>query len=474
MKKTLKVIIFAGLFFFFALLLDRGLDPDLGWHLRIGQQIVYSGQIPQLDNLTHTMAGYEWVDHEWLINSVLYFLYANGLWLAAVLGFSLLIAWPFWDWLKLCSNWWQVTALLCAAAALSGFLFVRPAVISLFLFAWLYSHLNANFDFRLLQKRRFLAKMALFFFFWANLHAGFVAGLFLLGLFIFWDFVYSWKSMGMIDWTSLKYDIVLMSLCALAPLLNPYGLQLYGEVLRIMQSKETHIFIAEWLPGIITPNWITYLFWVPFLWVMYRYRKVLDLREQFIAFVFLMMYWMSQRQFMQLVIVAMPVFLAGLYYVYKEFWTSKVKQTIAIGLAAVCLLYLPESSVDRTPDLYYPEDAVGILREYAKFHPVSVFNDYNWGGFMSWELPEVKHYIDGRMPHWKLDDWSLMADYMKAYFDGDKTMQNRLVDKYQLNTALLSKTIKPKKGIAFADNLKSQGWQTLYENDQVILLVLDK
>jgi len=34
----------------------------------------------------------------------------------------------------------------------------------------------------------------------------------------------------------------------------------------------------------------------------------------------------------------------------------------------------------------------------------NVFNTYEWGGFLIWQKPEMKVFVDGRMPAWKDED----------------------------------------------------------------------
>src|SRR5437870_1663221 len=43
------------------------LDPDFGWHVRMGNLILASG-IPATDPFSYTMSSYPFGDHEWLTN----------------------------------------------------------------------------------------------------------------------------------------------------------------------------------------------------------------------------------------------------------------------------------------------------------------------------------------------------------------------------------------------------------------------
>jgi hypothetical protein len=52
------------------------LDPDFGWHLRQGQLILSQG-IPTKDPYSYTMPDYPYIDHEWLVNVLIYLIHSN-------------------------------------------------------------------------------------------------------------------------------------------------------------------------------------------------------------------------------------------------------------------------------------------------------------------------------------------------------------------------------------------------------------
>src|SRR3972149_5262151 len=52
------------------------LDPDFGWHVRMGEVILESG-IPLTDPFSYTMAAFPFVDHEWLTNVLMYLGYRS-------------------------------------------------------------------------------------------------------------------------------------------------------------------------------------------------------------------------------------------------------------------------------------------------------------------------------------------------------------------------------------------------------------
>ena len=66
----------------------------------------------------------------------------------------------------------------------------------------------------------------------------------------------------------------------------------------------------------------------------------------------------------------------------------------------------------------YPLGAVKYLHE----NPIegNMFNEYNWGGFLIWQYPEKKVFIDGRMPSWKMGDQKIFEEFNQiANFNDD-------------------------------------------------------
>ena len=110
-KKGKKVIHSATLLIvakiFFVILIALGFwyitannfDPDLGWHLRVGEQIVNTGQIPRYDTFSHTMPGFEWVNHEWIVDAWLWRMQDINLWWVVTAVFATLAFLPFLVWI---------------------------------------------------------------------------------------------------------------------------------------------------------------------------------------------------------------------------------------------------------------------------------------------------------------------------------------------------------------------------------------
>src|SRR5262245_15010460 len=51
---------------------------DTFWHLRAGEDIWRTHQIPRIDHYSHTAAGAPWPDHEWLSQALMFGVYRLG------------------------------------------------------------------------------------------------------------------------------------------------------------------------------------------------------------------------------------------------------------------------------------------------------------------------------------------------------------------------------------------------------------
>src|SRR3989344_1090418 len=127
---------------FFAILIVSGFwyitannfDPDLGWHLRVGEQIVNTGEIPRHDTFSHTMPGFEWIDHEWLVDAWLWRMQDLNLWWVVTAVFATLAFIPFLIWIIRAERLSWLWVIFLGALSVSPFIGVRPQIISFFLF----------------------------------------------------------------------------------------------------------------------------------------------------------------------------------------------------------------------------------------------------------------------------------------------------------------------------------------------------
>ncbi|MFC1649721.1 hypothetical protein ACFL2C_03365, partial [Patescibacteria group bacterium] len=203
------------------------------------------------------------------------------------------------------------------------------------------------------------------------------------------------------------------------------------------------------------------------------------------------------------VILQIPIFLVGANYLYKEIKpiphaldrlgrVYKVFLGVIILVFAVELLFtlvnLKNYSIGKT----YPVDAV----EFLKNKPTKgrLFSPYNWGGYLVWNYPQKKVFIDGRMPSWRWDEIVVgesdyaMRDY-KNILSGELDRKVQF-EKYEIDTFLWFAPTEPgayekidqyllnlyqrlfnkeDKSFDFFKSLEDDGWEKVYEDELAVI-----
>ncbi len=240
-------------------------DPDIGWHIRTGEQILATHSLPRSDPFSSTMQGQPWFAWEWLYDILLGLLHRaaglNGVvWLCALLvagtfvlllsqllrrGTGLLLA---------------IGMMLLAESAATIHLYARPHIIS-----WLFSLLwfvvlerwecwdhgecgdhgeRSNLGGR--REHAGLPRWIPWFFpvsmlLWVNLHGGWLFGMALLGIYTFAAFVESWRTrdaFAAIRFAHRARTVAWVWVAsALATLVNPYGWRLHAHIYRYLSDR---------------------------------------------------------------------------------------------------------------------------------------------------------------------------------------------------------------------------------------------
>jgi hypothetical protein len=225
-------------------------DPDIGWHIRTGEQILATHALPRTDPFSSTMQGQPWFAWEWLYDVVLGILYRacglNGVvWLCAGLfagifmvllsqllrrGTSLLLA---------------VALTLLAEAASMIHLYARPHIVS-----WLFSLIW----FIVLEKwerwepsaQGSLPRWVPWFFpvsmlLWVNLHGGWLFGIALFGIYVCAAYVESFRETDAFAAIRIKHRARKMAGAwlgsAAATFVNPYGWRLHAHIYHYLSDR---------------------------------------------------------------------------------------------------------------------------------------------------------------------------------------------------------------------------------------------
>ncbi|MBI2469178.1 MAG: hypothetical protein HYV62_15400, partial [Candidatus Rokubacteria bacterium] len=231
----------------FAVALSSFTRFDFWWYLKAGEYIVQTRSVPQGDPFSFTAPGRPWINHMWLTQVVLYLLYESVGRIPILVGKSALVAAVFGVVLATCLRRGvhpllavSVTAL--AALAGQGYWHARPQILT-YLFMAIYLHLLQEGWERRLRR---LVWLPLIMVAWANLHAGFVTGLGLLGLIVLGETIARLLAPGRGGWRPLATLALISAAAGGASLLNPFGIRAVLFPLEVVSSREFMTTTIEW------------------------------------------------------------------------------------------------------------------------------------------------------------------------------------------------------------------------------------
>ncbi|MFA6417375.1 MAG: hypothetical protein WCW61_04260 [Patescibacteria group bacterium] len=473
-EKSKFVGFFWILFYFlvFLIVIRAGfsyLDPDFGWHLKVGQEIALTGQVPNANLYNYTYTG-DWVDHEWLSNLALYHLYDFAGYEALVILFALVIIATLILLNIFVSRHskYQIPIWLSASLQLLGILAalphfgVRLQELALPLTLLVLIILNHY------ERRRqwsFLLFLAPLFWLWASLHASFLIGLFLIAAFIaikigerlvyqrkFWSFIDNNKLMA---WKEIGFLGLGFLISLIATFITPYKLGLYKFLVGYKNNAYLSL-IQEWLPQYTFPLHYYQLIYLAIgaaailFYIYYRLKakRGLEVWPFFLTFLFLVLSFKSRRHFPLFLIVTFAFIVETYSYFFVEIKIAYYKWLRY--LLFFCLLLVIASqliNIKPVPQPFtgfcddYPCAATQFLKANPQYMAGHVFNEYGWGGFLISELPETKIFIDGRLPQVAFANWTFIEEY-NSFFHGDESPQIKL-DKYNIETILIKAVDKP-------------------------------
>jgi hypothetical protein len=239
--------------------LDALSDPDVWWHIRLGDWIIAHHQIPAGELFAYTAFGNPLVAHEWLAETIFAALAAiGGLLLVTVLmglvAWSAMVATVLRGRLRGAGPVVLAVGLALGARVAEPVLGTRPQVFTFALVCWTLwiaeSYLRSG------GRRRWL--LPPLFLLWANLHAGFIAGLGFLVIVVVVEAVKRRWSIGTVAPRQRITGLaVAVGASALAACVNPYGPSIFVFA-ATTGATERQKGIIEWQ----SPNFTDPAMWV--------------------------------------------------------------------------------------------------------------------------------------------------------------------------------------------------------------------
>jgi hypothetical protein len=388
-------------------------DPDLWWHLAVGNWIVQHNSVPETGILSRTAAARPWMAYSWGYEVLLSRAY-SWFGLTGIAWFGLLVtlgvaATLYWMCYRLSGSFW--IAWLVGTTGCFAYLYSlmpRPVFFSMAAFTLLLGTIVEARETGVLRK---LYAVPILFVLWANVHIQFVYGLCLLALLALvtgLERILERRNLSfrLLPPTRLSFTgtvgLILGSLVACC--VGPYSFRIFQVVFDYSKSQVPYTFIQELQPpdfAYFTDYFLLFLTIAGFgvlLW-----KRGFDLFKLTLLVIATISAFRTSRD-AWFVSISAALFIANSLKRRSEFEEDKrftlPELAATLALFAVLLAGVVRITgfnlrdLDRAISFDYPVDAANFLRRNPL--PGPIYNDINWGGFLIWYMPNYPVSFDGR------------------------------------------------------------------------------
>jgi len=413
-------------------------DSDTYWQLATGRWMLDHREFLRMDIFSSTVAGTHFGIGEWLGQIAFAASFATGGWAGVAILRATLIAVGSFFLVRLARRgltpWWISLPLVIAALLVSKITWTdRPQLFTLALFPALLElllSLPPGFS------RRLLVLPPLFLL-WTNLHGGYLLGLVVVAIFAVEGVLANGRR-------GLPFAATALA-CVAVTFLNPAPLELAGA------AREDFLhpprFLTEFLPpDVVTPAGALFAGFV-MLVIATALLRGGSLREAMLLAPLLYLAFTAQRQMLFFCFAATAFLGSRLTDLAARWRAFEVPAPVRAPIALVLLVAAVASAFSaptRPDERAYPAGALDALRADGGV----LLNEYDWGGYLIFNLPERPVFIDGRyVPYLGgvLDDYRAVVGLRPGWRD--------LLDKYKVRELLL----RPERPLAVA--LREDGWR---------------
>ena len=390
------------------------LDPDMWWHLSVGQWIVQNRSFPHNGIFSHTAAARPWMAYSWGYEVLLsraydWFSFVGMGVFGTLLTIAVALA-VFRMLYRISARFWAAWALSIAVCA--AFLFniaPRPLFFSVILFTIV---LTLLFEAQRIGRVQLLYWLPRVFVFWANIHIQFIYGLAVVGLFagmnLLQRVVVRWRVYpDFLDSASLPPlpPFVILAGCILASCVGPYSYHLYHEAFVISQSKVMYKIIRELqaLSFQSSNQYLELLLAVGAYFAIGWKERIDPFKFALLVFatVFAFRTW-RDAWFICVVAAAIIADLPASNTEEKQRergiqpvdWAAVTVASLVLLVAGMRGTDFTTRGLDRAITGEFPVDAINFLRRNPIGGPL--YNSFDWGGFLIFYMPQYPVSIDGR------------------------------------------------------------------------------
>lgn len=400
-------------------------SPEIWVHLRTGLWILENRSVPRT-GLFSRYSTLPWTDSTWLYDlrlGIAYRLFGLRAIPLSLIVVRLAVALVTFFVARVGrGGFWSAVLLSAIAQYVISDLQPLPYVVSILFFG---IELQWLMRARQTGNARRLFWLPLLFVLWANLHIQFVAGLILLVFFICALLLESairktragWISEGIVP-LDLQQAATVALLSVLATLVNPYSFRLIPGALKAIYSPVGFEHFAEMSAmHFRRPQDFVLMLLVMFAYLALGRKRALDLFAWITLLAGTLLAFRIARDGWFVVVPAIAVLSDGFQFgSASESRRSMLPHRQRIWVAALTAVAVVTAMVrvPRSDQLMsrisqrFPVKACDYIE--AKHLPQPLFVTYDWGGFVTWYLPQYPVAVDSRVELYG-------SDVLDAYFD---------------------------------------------------------
>lgn len=459
----------------FSVRTDFSFDQDLGRHIKLGEIILKTGEVPKTNLFSYTFPNFPFINHHYLFELLVFLgqqaLGAQGLIILKVLIILLSAGIIF----SINKSPYYLTLPL-------GFIFLhgfrerveaRPEIFSYLFTALTYFALE-KFQH---DKKKYIFALPFIQLLWVNTHIYFPVGLILQGIYLISFYFQK-------NFSQLKTLSIIFSISILASILNPNGINGFLYPLTIFGNygytiaENQNLFLLENI-GFSDPNFFfvkTSAVLIILSIIFSLIYQTLQLKNLLLCLFGLVLAIIHVRSFPYLIFISLPAILANLNFL-------KFKKQLAISIFSIfTFLLLLESYFYISGEYYLYNDKSTKFELWAEAQaknaldfviennlPQPIFNNFDIGSYIIYRgFPNYKVFVDGRPEGYPKEFFQQI--YIPVQENPEKFKQ--LDKEIEFKTIIFSHSDQTPWGKNFLKFITSNSeWQTVYLDSFMIVLV---
>jgi hypothetical protein len=450
-------------------------DNNVWVHLRTGAWMLQTHSVPH-NGLFSQYSTLPWMDSSWGYDVVLAACYRMlGLHALPLLlmffkaGLALL---TFWLATEAKATFWAAVSLSAIAQYVIPISQSLPYALSVIFFGIELLLLESS---RRTGNVKPLYALPALFLLWANLHALFLLGLVLLILFVVSTWIESWPRRSAVNWLDreirplARQPVLIASACSLlAAMVNPYAFRVLSAAYRTLYSAAGFSYFGEMRAmSFRQPQNYALMLLIMSAFLALGRRRSLRVFELLALTAATLLGFRIQREAWMAALIAVAILADATARIAKDresqeqsraWWEHAACAVMLTAILVLAALRLPHhDSVQARVAQNYPVQACDYIRD--QHLPQALFNEYSWGSFLTWYLPEYPVAIDSRL---ELYGDELTEGYFKVIAGGERLDAYPALGNAQ--TLLLSKQSGMVKALTTLPALSSQ-YRLVYSDD---------